>query len=435
MRLNETHDPALHSFVNSANHSAAEFPIQNLPFAVFRRRSTADAFRVGVGIGDQVLDVSAVAGLLDGLARKAANACQQPSMNALMDLGAEAWTALRLGLSRLLRDSSPHIPAVSEHLLPMADLEFGLPLKITSFTDFGASIHHVAKVTRIAIPDNPHIEPHMLWIPVGFHSRGSTVRSSGHSFPRPKGQTGVVQNGVPVFGPSQKLDYEAELGIYISRDTDMGQPLSVDEAEDAIFGFSVLNDWTARDIMFRERLPLGPLTSKNFATTISPWVVTAEALEPFRRAMSRSEPYPDPLPNLDSERNRRRGALDVKVEVLLQTASGEAQGLEPTSLSLSNVLDMYWTPAQLIAHQTSTGSSLEQGDLIGTGTISGPGQTESGCMFELTLGGKEEVAMPTGERRGFVEDGDTAIIRAFCEAEGFRSIGFGEASSKVLANP
>ncbi len=434
MRLNETHNPDLRSFVESANDPAADFPIQNLPLAVFRRGGSAQAFRVGTAIGDQVLDIGAVADLLDGSAREAAQACQASSMNALMDLGPARWSALRLGLSRLLRDNSKAIDAVTACLTPIREAEFGLPFKIGSFTDYGASVHHVHKVTKIARPENPHLEPNMIWNPVGFHSRASSIRTDGQRFPRPKGQTGVLKDGVPVFGPTQSLDYEAELGIFIGKNTELGQPLSVDEADDAIFGFTVLNDWTARDVMFWERLPLGPFLSKNFATTISPWVVTKEALEPFRRSWERSAPYPDPLPNLDSAQDRKRGALDVKVEVLLQTEKGEAGGFGPTSLSLSNARDLYWSVAQLVAHFTSTGCNLEQGDMIGTGTISGPGIEESGCMYELTLGGKAPVEMPTGERRGFVEDGDTLIVRAYCEADGFRRIGFGNAGSTVLAN-
>jgi len=432
LRLNETHDPALKSFVASANDPAADFPIQNLPFAVYRRAGSAEPFRVGTAIGDQVLDIAAVAEMLDISAREAAKACQASSMNALMDLGPTHWSALRLGLSRLLRADSSTINAVTAFLMPIRDAEFGLPFKIGNFTDFAASLHHVHKVTKIARPENPHLEPNMIWIPVGFHSRASSVRTNGQYFRRPKGQLAVLEDGVPVYGPSQKLDYEAELGIFISKNTELGQPLSVDEADAAIFGFTVLNDWTARDIMFWERLPLGPLLSKNFATTISPWVVTYEAIEPFRRSWERVAPYPEPLPNLDSAQDRKRGALDVKVEVLLQTGKGAASGFDPVSLSLSNTRDMYWSAAQLAAHFTSTGCNLEQGDMIGTGTISGPGVEESGCMFELTLGGQAEVEMPTGERRGFVEDGDTLIVRAYCEGGGFRRIGFGDAGSTVL---
>lgn len=435
MRLNETHDPALSSFVESANHPATHFPIQNLPFAVFRRAGTNEPFRVGTGIGDQVLDIPAVQELLQGDAREAARACSAPSMNALMDLGQAHWSALRLGLSRLLRNDSAQQAAVNACLTPIGEAGFGLPAKIPHFSDYAASLHHVLKVTQIARPENPTLDPNMQWNPVGFHSRASTVRPGRHTFLRPKGQLGHMKDGIPVFGPSQKLDYEAELGIYVGKNTDMGKALTLDEAEEVIFGMTVLNDWTARDIMFWERLPLGPYLSKNFATTVSPWVVTMEALEPFRRAWSRTAPYPDPLPNLDSAQNRKRGALDVHVEVLLQTEQGEAGGLDPFPLSRSSTRDMYWSISQLVSHHTSTGCSLEQGDLIGTGTISGPGSEESGCMYELTRGGHADVQMPTGERRGFVEDGDTVIVRAYCKSDGFRKIGFGDAASTVLANP
>ncbi|WER47625.1 fumarylacetoacetase [Cupriavidus sp. WKF15] len=434
MRLNETHGPDLRSFVSSANDPATEFPIQNLPLAIFRRRGANEPFRVGTGIGDQVLDIAAVQELFDGSAREAARACGEPSMNALMDLGPSHWSALRLGLSRILRDDSQYVTAINACLTPIRDAEFGLPAKIGNFSDYAASLHHVSKVTKIARPENPELDPNLVWSPIAYHHRPSTIRPHGHGFLRPKGQLGHFKDGKPVFGPSEKMDYEAELGIYIAKTTDFGKALSLDEAEEAIFGLTVLNDWTARDIMFWERLPLGPFLSKSFDTTVSPWVVTMEALEPFRRASVRSAPYPDPLPNLDSAQNRERGALDVHVEVLLQTEKGEASGFSPVSLSLSNTRDMYWTVSQLVAHQTSAGCNLEQGDLIGTGTISGPAREESGCMFELTLGGQAEVDMPTGERRGFVEDGDTLIVRAYCKADGFRKIGFGDAGSTVLPN-
>lgn len=435
MRLNETHDPQLRSFVASANEPDTDFPIQNLPFAVFRRKGTNEPFRVGTAIGDQVLEIAGIQGLFGGPAREAAWACEAASMNALMDLGPAHWSALRLGLSRILREGSEHVSAVNAAMTPIRNAEFGLPVKIGNFSDYAASLHHVSKVTKIARPENPDLDPNLVWSPIAYHHRASTIRPDGHAFLRPKGQLGHFKDGKPVFGPSKKMDYEAELGIYIARTTEFGQALSVDEAEDAIFGLTVLNDWTARDIMFWERLPLGPFLSKSFDTTVSPWIVTMEALEPFRRASTRTAPYPDPLPNLDSAQNRERGALDVHVEVLLQTAKGEASGFSPVPLSLSNTCDMYWTVSQLVAHQTSAGCNLEQGDLIGTGTISGRAREASGCMFELTLGGQAEVEMPTGERRGFVEDGDTLIIRAHCQSDGFRKIGFGNAGSTIQPNP
>jgi fumarylacetoacetase len=433
--LNETHDPNLRSFVESANDPATEMPIQNLPLAVFRRKGANEPYRVGAGIGDQVLDVAAVHELLDDAASEAAKACRAPSMNALMELGQSHWSALRLGLSRLLRADSKNMSVVSACLTPIRDAEFALPAKIGNFSDYAASLHHVLKVTKIVRPEDPSLDPHLAWSPIAYHHRPSTVRPDGHSFLRPKGQLGRFKDGIPEFGPTESLDYEAELGIYIGRNTEFGQALSVDQAEASIFGLTVLNDWTARDIMFWERLPLGPFLSKSFDTTVSPWVVTMEALEPFRRSWGREAGFPEPLPNLDSALNRKRGALDVQVEVLLQTAKGETEGLKPQLLSLSNTRDMYWTVAQLVAHQTSAGCNLEQGDLIGTGTISGPGLEESGCMYERTLGGQAPIAMPTGEQRRFVEDGDTLIIRAYCQADGFRKIGFGNAASTVLANP
>lgn len=435
LRLNETHDPRLSSFVETANDPNSDFPIQNLPLAVFRRQNSAQALRVGVGIGDQILDIAAVQSVLEGAAREAAKVCEAPSMNALMDLGPAAWSALRLGLSRALRSDSPQQAAVQAALTPLSAVEFALPVKIGNFSDYAASLHHVAKVTRIVRPENPAVDSSLLWSPIAYHHRASTVRTDGHGFRRPKGLLGHFQDGVPVVGPSAKLDYEAELGIYISRTTGFGEPLAIDEAEDCIFGLTVLNDWTARDMMFWERLPLGPFLSKSFDTTVSPWIVTMEALAPFRDVFRRSPDLPAPLPGMDTEQNRQRGGLDVHVEVLLQTQQAATRGDAPVSLSRTNTRDMHWTLAQILAHQTSAGCNLEQGDLIGTGTISGPEPEASGCMFELTQGGAQAVELPSGERRGFVEDGDTVTVRAYCEAAGYRRIGFGNASSTVLPNP
>ena len=438
MKLNETHDSELKSFVQSANTWTTDFPIQNLPFAVFKKQGTAEAFRVGVGIGEEILDVSGIHTLLEGDARRAAAACAEPTINTLMSLGHAHWSALRLALSRMLRSGSRYELEVTRHLVKQRDVEYRMPTKVPNFTDCCASMDHIAKVFKVIRADNPALPESYKWIPLAFHSRASTLRASsreGYEFLRPKGQSERLKDGKAVYEPSQKLDYEAEIAIYLAHGTKEGQVLSVDEAEQAVFGLSVINDWTARDIMTWEMQPLGPFLSKSFTTTVSPWVVMMEALEPFRRAFVRADGFPDPLPNLDSKQNRERGAVDISVQVLLQTARGAADKLAPTEIGLSNVKDMYWTFGQLVAHHTSNGCSMEPGDMIGTGTISGPSLRASGCVVELTHGGANPITLPTGEKRGFVEDGDTVIVRAFCDAPGYRRIGFGDAAATVVKNP
>lgn len=430
--LDETHDPALESFVAAANDPETDFPIQNLPFAVFRRRGGAQDFRVGVGIGDQILDVQAVGHLLDDTSHAAASACGQPTMIRLMELGAAHWSALRLALSRLLRKASPHAAECSAHLVPMNEAEYALPAKIPNFSDFVASMHHIGKVIRAKRPESPDLPPNYVWTPLAYHGRASTIRPSGHSFLRPKGQTGKLEEGRPVYGATAALDYEAELGIYVAKSTADGQTLTVDEAEQAIFGLSVLNDWTARDIQGWEQFPLGPFQSKSFTTTISPWVVTLDALEPFRRPFERDPSFPAPEPHLESAAHRARGVFDVNLDILLQTEHMAREGIAAALLGRSNVTDLYWSIPQIVAHQTANGCSLEAGDLIGTGTVSGPALEESGCMMELSQAGKSPFRLASGESRSFVGDGDTLTVRAFCDAEGFRRIGFGNATATVL---
>ncbi len=431
-RLNETHDPALRSFVASANDTGTEFPIQNLPLAMFRRAGSAESFRVGVGIGDEVLDIYAVRDLIEEPARAAALACGETSMNALMGLGSPQWSALRAGLSRLLREGSAQADKIKAHLVAMAAAEFALPAKVPNFSDFVASLHHISKVTKVKRPDGPGVTPSYVWTPLGFHCRASTIRASGHSFARPKGQTGTIEKERVILEPTRFLDYEAELAIYVGTNTTEGQSLDVDAAEEVIFGLSVLNDWTARDMQGWEQQPLGPFQAKSFTTTVSPWLVSMEALEPFRLPFARDASYPAPLPHLDSPSHRARGFIDIGMEVLLQSESMAQNGQPPMVLGRSQTTDCYWSIAQLVAHQTANGCNLEAGDLLGTGTISGPGQEACGSMIELTLGGKSPVTLPSGETRASVGDGDTVTIRAFCNAQGFRSIGFGAAVAKVL---
>jgi fumarylacetoacetase len=432
--LNETHAQSLTSFVKSANDPQTHFPLQNLPLAVFRRKGSSEAFRIGAGIGDQIVDIQAVARLLEEPAREAALQCGQPSMNGLMALGAAHWSALRLGLSRLLREGSPHFGAVMEQLVAMKDAEFTLPMKIPNYTDYVASKDHISKVIKVKRPQTPEIPPSYVWTPLAYHGRASTIRPSGHTFVRPKGQTGQHDGARSLYRLTEWLDYEAELGMYIRADTEHGQSLDVDEAEAMIFGISVFNDWTARDIQGWEQFPLGPFQSKSFATTISPWVISMEALEPFRRPFERDASFPEPAVELDSDNLRQRGQIDVQVDILIQTERMAKKGLAPQLLGRSNLTDCYWSIAQMVAHQSANGCKLEAGDLIGTGTISGPELHESGCMMELTLGGKAPVTLSSGEKRAFVDDGDTVTVQAYCQADGFRRIGFGDAAATVVPN-
>jgi len=429
--LNETHEPGLRSFVASANRPGVDFPVQNLPLAVFRPRRGAGTFRIGVGIGDLILDIGAVERCLPEVDSKAVQACREASMQALMELGPEHWSRLRLGLSRLLREGTGFQREVEPHLHAIADVEFGLPLRIGNFSDYLASMHHISKVIRVKRPDNPELPQSFAWSPIAYHSRASTVRVSGYKFRRPRGQAGRFENNQPLTDPTQMLDYEVELGIYIGTSNAQGDPLGVDAADAAIFGYSALNDWTARDMQGWESQPLGPFQSKSFTTTVSPWVVTAEALEPYRVPMSRPDGQPASPVCLDSERNRARGMLDIRMEVLLQTGRLTAAGLPPALLGASRLADAYWTPGQMVAHHTLNGCVLETGDLIGTGTISGPDDEASGCMMELTHGGRRPFTLPNGEQRAFVQDGDTVIVRAHCQRPGFPKLGFGEASATV----
>lgn len=431
-RLNETHDPALRSFVASANRPDADFPIQNLPLAVFRPGREGGDFRVGAGIGDCVLDIAAAGACLDPEAQAAVQACREASMKALMALGPPHWARLRRGLSRLLREGSPFQRQAGAHLYPIADAEFLLPLKIGNFSDYLASMHHISKVIRVKRPDHPELPQSFAWSPIAYHSRASTVRTSGYGFTRPRGQAGRFENDRPLTDPTRMLDYEVELGIYVGTSNAQGEPLGVDAADAAIFGYSALNDWTARDMQGWESQPLGPFQSKSFTTTVSPWVVTAEALEPYRVGVSRQDGQPMPPACLDSDRNRERGMPDVRMEVLLLTGQLHAAGARPVLLGASRLTDAYWTPGQMVAHHTLNGCVLETGDLIGTGTISGPGDEACGCMFELTRGGREPFALPNGEERAFVQDGDTVIVRAYCQKPGFARLGFGEAAATVL---
>jgi fumarylacetoacetase len=419
--LDATHDPRLRSWVASANRPGCDFPIQNLPFGRFRRAGSAEAWRVGTAIGDQVLDLRA-AGLID-----------TDDMNALMAAVPPERRALRAAISQGLREGSDKAAAWAKALLNQAEAEYTVPCRIGDYTDFYTGIHHATTVGKLFRPDQS-LMPNYKWVPIGYHGRGSSIVVSGQSFKRPRGQTKTADAVAPSVGPSKRLDYELELGFFVGQGNALGEPIAIGEAEDHVFGVCLLNDWSARDLQAWEYQPLGPFLSKNFATTVSPWIVTMDALEPFRVSFERPADDPPPLPYLDAPANRERGGLDVVLEVWLQTAKMRKEGQAPVRLTQCTVAKVaYWTAAQLIAHHTINGCNLQPGDLLGSGTLSGPEQDQAGSLLELTLGGKHELTLPNGEKRTFLQDGDTLILRGHCEREGAVRIGFGEASGTVLA--
>jgi fumarylacetoacetase len=432
-QLNETHDPALRSWVESANLPGTDFPIQNLPFAVFRRQGSAEAFRGGVAIGDQIVDLGAAAqcGALAPEAQAIAEACGDASLNRFMAMGREAWSALRLGLSRALRADAVDAQRLAVCMLPQADAEYTVPARIGDYTDFYTSIYHATNIGRLFRPDNP-LMPNYKWVPIGYHGRSSSIAVSGQAFPRPSGQTMAPGASAPSFGPCKRLDYELELGIYVGTGNALGAPVAMDDAEAHVFGLCLLNDWSARDIQAWEYQPLGPFLSKNFATTISPWIVTMEALAPYRLPFTRPEGDPQPLPYLDSAANRKQGAIDIQLEVCIETERMRASGADAARLCATSYRHAYWTVAQLLAHHTVSGCNMQAGDLFGSGTLSGPTPDQAGALIELTAGGKQPVTLPDGDSRAFLSDGDTVILRGWCEQPGSARIGFGECRGTVL---
>jgi len=428
--LDETHDPSRKSFVESANAPGCDFPIQNLPFGVYRPPSGPPA-RVGVAIGDQILDVAAAGASFGGLAAQAAQACPVPALNHLMALGPQARSALRLALSRSL--SAEHgDQRLRRHLTPMSQAEMRLPVAVGDFTDFFASIFHASNAGRLFRPDNP-LMPNYKYVPVAYHSRTSSIRVSGTPFKRPRGQRKRPDEAAPSYGPSRNLDFEVELGIYVGTPSELGEPVPVAAAAEHIFGCCLLNDWSARDIQAWEYQPLGPFLGKNFATTVSPWVVTAEALAPFRTpAFARPAGDPAPLPHLDDAGDRAHGGLDITLEAYVSTETMRRAGTAPLRVTQTSCANLYWTVAQMIAHHTSNGCNLATGDLIGSGTVSGPEQSSWGSLLELTTRGSDPLTLPGGEKRGFLEDGDEIIFRGYCEKQGFARIGFGECRAIIL---
>ncbi|CAN5749149.1 fumarylacetoacetase [soil metagenome] len=432
-KVNGTHDAALRSWVTSANETGTDFPIQNLPFAVFRDRWSRGEFRIGVAIGDQILDLRAVsaAGLL-GHAKHHADlltgVCSEPDLTGLMKAGADSWTALRSALSTLLREGSASADVMTAMLIPQANAEFGMPTRVGDFTDFFASVHHARRTGALSRPDNPLL-PNYHWVPIAYHGRSSSIRVSGCDVKRPSGQVKLPADAAPTFRKSARLDYESELGFFVGPGNALGEPIALDDAGRHIFGVCLLNDWSARDIQGWEAQPLGPFLAKNFATVISPWIATWEALQPFRTEWKRD--VPAPLSYLDSASNTARGALDIGLGVWIETARMRQVGTGLERLSRTNAVHSHWTLAQMLTHHSSNGCNLMPGDLIGTGTQSGPTLEEAGCMLELSEGGKRAIVLKNAEERRFLEDGDRVVLTGRCERSGARSIGFGECSGLV----
>ncbi|HEX8941880.1 MAG TPA: fumarylacetoacetase [Gemmatimonadaceae bacterium] len=441
MTLDQTHDPELRSWVRTANDPTSDFPIQNLPFGVFNRAHTNEPARVGVAIGDQIVDIAAceAAGLLGADARLAATSCRERDLNSLLALGRDSALVLRRELSGLLRVGSASFERdsaiASRILVPLREAELSLPARIGDYTDFYASIDHATNVGSMFRPDQPLL-PNYKWIPIGYHGRSSSLVVSGTTIRRPVGQTREGADGPPTFGPSRRLDYELEVGALIATGNALGTPIALDEAERHVLGLCLVNDWSARDIQAWEYQPLGPFLAKNFATTLSPWIVTLDALEPYRaRAYPRPAGDPAPLPYLFSQTNTNSGGFDITLEVFLTSARMRDQRMEPWRVSVGSFVDMYWTIAQLVAHHTSNGCNLRAGDLLASGTVSGSTKESRGSLLERTWRGTEPIELPTGETRRFLEDGDEVILRGFCERSGQPRIGFGECRGIVAAAP
>lgn len=430
--LNETHDPKVRSWVESANTPGHDFPIQNLPLGVFDKGKAQIC--VGMAIGDHIIDLTSAAEehCLGGIDEITSEALVEEPLNLLMALGMERWVALRKAVFSVLREGSIEREHVEKFLSKRADVHMMLPAVIGDYTDFYASIYHATNVGSMFRPDNPLL-PNYKWMPIGYHGRASSIVPSGTSICRPSGQTKAPDADTPTFGPSRRLDYELEVGVFIGDGNEQGHAIPLKEAERHAFGLCLVNDWSARDIQAWEYQPLGPFLAKSFATTISPWIVTMEALAPFRTsAFKRAEGDPATMVHLSSEENEKSGGIDLKLEVLIATKKMREENVAPHRISRGNFKDLYWTIGQFIAHHTSNGCNLQPGDLLASGTVSGPNKDSRGCLLEMTWGGKEPLELPNGEKRTFLEDGDEVIMRGYCEREGATRIGFGECRGVIV---
>jgi fumarylacetoacetase len=437
--INETHDINLKSWVESANNPNTDFPIQNLPFCVFLPRGERHV-QIGVAIGDQILKLTECdkAGLFIDIAELFKwEYYGFHFLNDFMNWESESWKDLRLQVLRILRDDNIKISEnkelVEKILVSANEVELVIPcLPIGDYTDFYASIFHATNVGAMFRPDNPLL-PNYKYVPIGYHGRASSIVVSGTDVKRPKGQNRADADAPPIYIPCKNFDYEMEVGFFVGKGNELGETIPIENAEEHIFGLCLVNDWSARDIQAWEYQPLGPFLAKNFATTISPFVVTMEALAPFRtNAFVRDEGDPQPLPHLYSEKNQKFGGLDINLEVYLQTKKMRDENVEPFLLSKSNTKDLYWTIGQMLTHHASGGCNLQTGDLMATGTVSGKEKDQRGCLLELTWRGKEPIELPNGETRRFLEDYDEIIMKGYCEREGFRRIGFGECRGMLL---
>ena len=420
--MDATHDPGLKSWVESASDPATDFPIQNLPFGVFRRKGTKEKPRGGVAIGDQIFDLDAL-GIETG-----------PTLNGIAAAGASTWRRLRKQISKALSVDG-FKKGHSRHLVPLKRAELFVPMAIGDYSDFYAGIHHATAIGKLLRPDNPLL-PNYKWIPIAYHGRASSVVVSGTPVVRPMGQVKPAGSEVPVFGPSARLDYEVELGFVVGPGNRLGARIAIDEAEKHLFGVVLLNDWSARDLQAWEYQPLGPFLAKSFATTISPWIITFEALAPFRcAAFERTPTDPEPLDYLSDDADRKRGGLDIDLEMYLASEAMRKAKAAPVRLSRGNARDAYWTAAQMVAHHSSNGCNLRPGDLFGSGTLSGAAPQSAGSLMELTRGGNAPLSLPSGEARAFLHDGDEVILRGRCEAAHAASIGFGECTGLVRPTP
>lgn len=436
-QLNETHDPNLKSWLASANEAGADFPIQNLPFGVFERESNVEETntlpRGCVAIGDQILVLAHVLakGLLDGKAAKAAEAALGTTLNPLMALGADYWSALRASLSLLLREGGAEA-ALREALIPMSEVNMCLPVEIGDYTDFYSSINHATNVGQLFRPDNPLL-PNYKHIPIAYHGRASSIRVSGTPAKRPMGQLKAPDADAPHFAACRRLDYETELGVFVGSGNALGETIALDNADNHIFGFCLLNDWSARDIQAWEYQPLGPFLGKNFATTLSPWIITMEAMAPYRQEIyQRPAGDPKPLPYLTSEAHEKSGGLGIHFDVAIASEKMRRNGQAPMVVGAPTFNDMYWSVFQMLTHHASGGCNFRPGDFYGSGTISGEARDQLGSLLEVSKGGKQAIELPSGESRTFLEDGDEVVMRAWCEKAGAARIGFGECRSIVL---
>ncbi len=418
----QPNDPTLRSFVDV--DPASDFPIQNLPYGVFSTSGTSP--RVGVAIGDLVLDLAAIEaeGLLDLGGAK--NVFAQPSINAFMALGPKVWSSTRARISTLLRHDHAELrdnSALRQHaLLPQKDVALHLPLVVAGFADFYSSKEHATNVGVMFRGKDNALQPNWLHMPIGYNGRASTVVVSGTKVPRPRGQLKPPNVDEPSFGPCKRLDFELELGVVIGQAAPMGGMLTEAQAEESIFGFTLLNDWSARDIQQWEYVPLGPFLGKSFATSISPWIVTREALEPFRV----KGPVQDPAP-LAYLQQKHAQNYDVQLAVDLKTETMQ----KPAGITRTNFKYMYWSSVQQLVHHASSGCAMNVGDLLGSGTISGPDKSERGSMLELSWGGAEPLDLGNGVQRSFLDDGDSLTMRGWCQGDGYR-IGFGEVEGTIL---